>query len=191
MEDFIISDKYDGKPRKLYKKKCLECGDSFYIPKHKPAKYCSIKCSAKRRQTVFNLICAFCNKEYIVHKLGISKSGLRFCSRSCKDKGQRIEKYGKILRPNCLKDGKSSYREVAFRHYPHNCNRCGYNDVTGILKVHHRDRNRNHNDVENLELLCPICHDLDHYFKGDGPYGGGRKRAVGVIVSTKPLQGLS
>jgi hypothetical protein len=31
--------------------------------------------------------------------------------------------------------------------------------------VHHRDRNRTHNDEENLELLCPNCHYEEHYLE--------------------------
>jgi 5-methylcytosine-specific restriction endonuclease McrA len=28
--------------------------------------------------------------------------------------------------------------------------------------VHHRDRNPHNNAFENLEVLCPTCHSLEH-----------------------------
>ena len=44
------------------------------------------------------------------------------------------------------------------------CERCGY-AVYQILQVHHIDRNRNDNSLDNLELLCPNCHAKEHYLK--------------------------
>ncbi|MDQ3098297.1 MAG: HNH endonuclease [bacterium] len=42
------------------------------------------------------------------------------------------------------------------------CERCGFKE-TQILVVHHKDRNREHNDLANLELICPNCHAKEHY----------------------------
>jgi len=42
------------------------------------------------------------------------------------------------------------------------CERCGYDAVPKILGVHHKDRNRNNNEIFNLEVLCPNCHSLEH-----------------------------
>ena len=42
------------------------------------------------------------------------------------------------------------------------CERCGYSKVA-ILQVHHKDRNSQHNELCNLELLCPNCHYEEHY----------------------------
>lgn len=44
------------------------------------------------------------------------------------------------------------------------CERCGY-DLYEILHVHHIDRNRDNNVLNNLELLCPNCHAKEHYLK--------------------------
>ncbi|MBX2866541.1 HNH endonuclease [Candidatus Kaiserbacteria bacterium] len=44
------------------------------------------------------------------------------------------------------------------------CERCNY-DLLEILIVHHIDRNRDHNSLSNLELLCPNCHAKEHYLK--------------------------
>jgi len=40
--------------------------------------------------------------------------------------------------------------------------------------VHHKDRNRENNEIENLELLCPNCHSEDHFINGDGQFGNKR-----------------
>jgi 5-methylcytosine-specific restriction endonuclease McrA len=42
------------------------------------------------------------------------------------------------------------------------CERCGYDKEPQILGVHHKDRNRNNNGLSNLEVLCPMCHSLEH-----------------------------
>lgn len=52
------------------------------------------------------------------------------------------------------------------------CQACGYEAEPHILQVHHIDRNRRHNTNENLLLLCPNCHQLEHYHAKDGGYQG-------------------
>jgi 5-methylcytosine-specific restriction endonuclease McrA len=42
------------------------------------------------------------------------------------------------------------------------CERCGYNKYPSILGIHHKDRNRKNNHRENLEVLCPNCHSIEH-----------------------------
>jgi len=50
------------------------------------------------------------------------------------------------------------------------CERCKWNEEPGVLQIHHVDRNRRHNGDENLILLCPNCHEVDHFKAGDGRY---------------------
>jgi 5-methylcytosine-specific restriction endonuclease McrA len=44
------------------------------------------------------------------------------------------------------------------------CEKCNY-DKYEILQVHHKDRNRNHNELNNLELICPNCHYEEHFLE--------------------------
>jgi len=44
------------------------------------------------------------------------------------------------------------------------CERCGYKKYE-ILHVHHKNRNRNDNSMENLEIICPNCHYEEHYLE--------------------------
>jgi hypothetical protein len=55
------------------------------------------------------------------------------------------------------------------------CEWCGYSEVAGVLEIHHEDRNRRNNDKANLKILCPTCHAVDHYVRGDGAYNRLRK----------------
>lgn len=41
------------------------------------------------------------------------------------------------------------------------CCRCGYENAEA-LEVHHKDRNRSNNEIDNLEVLCCNCHRLEH-----------------------------
>jgi 5-methylcytosine-specific restriction endonuclease McrA len=47
------------------------------------------------------------------------------------------------------------------------CERCGVQSWNGLpldtfFHVHHKDKNRLNNTVENLEIVCPNCHKLEH-----------------------------
>ena len=44
------------------------------------------------------------------------------------------------------------------------CERCSYNKYE-ILQVHHKNKDRNDNNIDNLELICPNCHFEEHYLE--------------------------
>ena len=44
------------------------------------------------------------------------------------------------------------------------CERCDYNKFE-ILQVHHKDKNRNNNELDNLALICPNCHYEEHFLE--------------------------
>jgi hypothetical protein len=160
--------------------RCKFCQGVFEAPlkelKRNRGKFCSLACSSKygaslREKPKLNVNCALCNKPFYKNtsKLKLSKHSIYFCCRKHKDQGQRI---GGILaiQPPHYGNGHSEYRDVAFRKYPKQCNRCGYNKIPGVLVVHHKDRNRKNPVIENLEILCPTCHQEDHYLAKDGLY---------------------
>lgn len=51
------------------------------------------------------------------------------------------------------------YRKTVIELLGDKCSLC---DSTHDLIVHHKDRNRKNNSVENLELLCASCHNKTH-----------------------------
>lgn len=67
-------------------------------------------------------------------------------------------------------DAASKYRATALSVKEQKCERCGYNKFPEILVVHHKDRNRKNGGKENLELLCPNCHEEEHLLNGDGRF---------------------
>ena len=61
-----------------------------------------------------------------------------------------------IIKPN-YKDGRSYYQ----RYKKNYCEKC--KTFTKKLAVHHKDKNRNNSNPENLETLCYTCHNNHHY----------------------------
>lgn len=164
---------------------CQVCSVLFKAPKRElkrgNAKYCSKPCvsigiskskaAAGRINKSPNVSCAGCNKEFYKNasQQKGSKSGLFFCSRACKDASQRIGGVTEIMPPHYgTGDGKHQYRELALTGLENSCNRCGYCKYSSVLEVHHKDRDRTNNKLENLEVLCPTCHREHHYEERTG-----------------------
>ena len=100
--------------------------------------------------------CAYCGKEIYRKPSEISNniSGNFYCSKKCGNlaKNRFREESGEWA------DSYSTYRKRAFQTYPHKCLTCGWDEDERILEVHHIDENREHNEIENLCILCPTCH---------------------------------
>ncbi len=138
--------------------KCGICGKSVYrrpieLLRSKGMAYCSSACYglASRKENP----CIICATPILasLHK--------KTCSRACANKNRAGIKY-KIGSP---KDKVKNQRAVKLRLIAvrgTQCERCRYSRVE-ILHVHHRDRNRNNNELENLELICPNCHYEEHH----------------------------
>lgn len=104
-------------------------------------------------------ICALCQTSFIRSKSSESKSGLRFCSRSCKDEGQKVKYNLREIWPSHYGTAEIGYREKAISFYGRACNRCGFDKV---VAVHHKDHNHRNDEIENLEVLCYNCHAVEH-----------------------------
>jgi len=161
------------------KRNCLNCGQEFDAPdkevKRGNGKYCSRKCSVynmrfhRKKPEKHIVTCAYCGISFSKNKSKLlnSKSKLYFCCRAHKDISQRIGGI-KEIQPAHYGDQKSDYREVAFSVHNKECNRCGYHKQLAVLCVHHKDRDRKNNSIDNLEILCPTCHMEEHFLAGDG-----------------------
>ena len=109
----------------------------------------------------------FCRKEkpcVVCGAMILASFHKKTCSRACSNKYRTGIKY-KIGRPK--KDKAEYYRILKLKLFEQrgkNCERCKCNRIE-ILQVHHRDRNRGNNVIENLELICPNCHAEEHYLK--------------------------
>jgi len=92
-------------------------------------------------------ICPVCNSKFKTEPR--KESEQITCSRSCSNTYFRT------------KDGASSYRDRALKHYGCKCQKCGFNNVLA-LEVHHIDKNRENNSIDNLAVLCANCHRIEH-----------------------------
>lgn len=162
---------------------CKNCNKEFIPPTREVNRgfghYCSRTCgkTAPRRVVrvvIPNCICSTCGAQIYKSpsKRKNSRSGLYFCSRSCKDKGQRLESNLPQIHPSHYGKGEHNYREIASRHYDRKCVKCGYCKIPEVLETHHKDRNTSNNHPENLEVLCPTCHMEDHFLNKDGRWRG-------------------
>lgn len=56
------------------------------------------------------------------------------------------------------KKATSSYRVDALRLYGAICSMCGFNEDVRLLDVDHKDDNHQNDAIENLQVLCVMCH---------------------------------
>lgn len=155
-----------NKRRKATEVSCVKCGCLFlkrtsFIVEGKN-NFCSRLCSSLFKRNRVKLLCAHCGAEFERTKSDLmnSKSGIYFCSRNCKDKGQS---YIQEIYPAHYKN--NSYRNKAFALLGEICSICGYKENLAALEVHHKDKNRTNNEVTNLQVLCCNCHRIHHYYE--------------------------
>lgn len=131
----------------------------------KEKNYC-LECLNKKTETT----CSFCNLKFFIRPSRLNpKSGFVFCSRKCKDEAQKAKHGFDKLHPRF--DSKNyHYRTKAFDHLAPKCNICNYNKHIEVLEVHHKNCNRENNDISNLEILCPTCHTEKHFLSKTGKY---------------------
>lgn len=132
---------------------CKVCNKEFEVinARMNTAKYCSHSCRLIYRRTGFKEIreCLFCNKKFETQKARKKKH----CSIQCFNK-QKIKDGAPsfaAVRANMKKAGEITH-----------CERCNYNEHPNILGLHHKDRDRKNNHRNNLEVLCPNCHSIEH-----------------------------
>jgi ribosomal protein L37E len=105
-----------------------------------------------------------CRKEIACHvcgKLILAGFNKKTCSRSCANKNREGIKYTGAR----LKDKAIDLRRIKIKLFGIKgkvCERCGYNK-SEILQVHHKNRNREDDSIENLEIICPNCHYEEHH----------------------------
>ena len=132
---------------------CEECGNKFthIACRANKAKYCSKICNYKSmsRKGSVEHTCQHCSQKF----RAAPSAKRKFCSRSCINKTKK-ETWHPVF--------STVRKSMIARQMLIKCERCGYDAEPKILGVHHKDRNRHNNSLENLEVLCPICHSLEH-----------------------------
>ena len=155
----------EGRKRKCVKVECPTCKTHFWRDKrgYNKAKgliYCSTDCKHENDRTIVE--CAYCKQPVTKTNSALegSRSGLYFCCREHKDLAQRIENNNQELWLPHYGSSKE-YRAKALREYGRSCSHCGYDELD-INVVHHIDRNRDNNELDNLLVVCPNCHEAIH-----------------------------
>jgi hypothetical protein len=149
--------------------KCKICSKEFYSKpnwiKKGWGKFCSLKCSREGRKKGKLMACHVCEK--IVYKapkalLG-SKSKKYFCGKSCQTIWRNSIVFVGKNHSN-WKGGEFTYKNILIKSSnSRECKLCKEKDKR-LLAVHHIDKNRKNNQVENLIWLCHNCHFLVHHY---------------------------
>ena len=149
--------------KKTIKLSCENCSKEFERDLQEAKKrekansriFCSQSCASKIRtkESIADVICKECGKCFQRKKFGVNENN--FCSRSCSNTHSNKKCVGELARN--FKHGNSMYRYVALKKYPSVCMVCGF-DKDYAIEVHHIDKNRKNNNIENLKVLCANCH---------------------------------
>ena len=148
---------------------CKICSKGFYAKpnwlKNGWGKYCSRTCKSEGQKNGKFVECFICAKAvYKTQKeLRVSKSKKYFCTKTCQT----------IWRNSIVYVGKSHWNWKGGEHVEYRdrlqgsgirkyCRVCNTDDKR-ILCVHHLDKNRKNNALENLMWLCHNCHYLVHH----------------------------
>lgn len=155
---------------------CLEC---CVLTLNK--RFCSSSCSAKfynKKRKKNTKYCLYCNKE-------ISKNAEKYCNLTCK----KHYEYNKFIEE--WKKGKHNYSEngnmslyikrYVRKKFNNKCCVCGWNKIHPItenvpVQINHIDGDHKNNKEQNLELLCPNCHNLTENFGSLNPKGRNERR---------------
>ncbi len=152
----LMPEQYERNPNT----NCFFCKKAIYrrpnqIERNTGKVFCSQICyGLSSRKEIPCLVCG---------KLILSGLNKKTCSRSCANTHREGIRY-KMGRPNDKVKSQQALKLRLLAERGKKCERCNYEKYE-ILQVHHKDRNRNHNNLENLELICPNCHYEEHFLK--------------------------
>jgi len=151
-----VTERYKRKPNT----NCFVCKKAIYrrpseIEKNEGRVYCSVNC--------YGIACRKEKPCIVCKKLILAGLNKKTCGRSCANIQRAGIKY-KIGSPRDKVKSQQALKLRLLKARGTKCERCNYVKYE-ILQIHHKDRNRNHNDLSNLELICPNCHYEEHFLE--------------------------
>lgn len=176
---------------------CKGCHSPFTVKSkgsQRPApQYCSRECFRKHRLPQVSAMglanvkrfsppngertCEHCRGTFIARR------GARFCSLACWYSSQR----GNFKTPHPSGHLKWQ-RKLARVIFGNKCAKCGYGKIPEILQTHHRDHNSRNAEPDNIQLLCPNCHEEEHFLSSTGRFSKKPRRRTPGTATYKQLR---
>lgn len=160
-----------GRPRTGKVVPCGWCGKEVYAPpnrlKRAAVVYCSDPCRSSGRRRQRTVVCETCGIEF---EAPIRQTGRRFCGKRCEGIARSTTSTGRWHNNKPVRISDSGYPLIYEPTHPR-----AYKDgwvlehrwlveqdlgrvLTPDEHVHHKDGNRQNNDLTNLEVLSPSEH---------------------------------
>ncbi len=147
-------------------KQCDACGKDYYVPAYRAetARFCSRDCQNHLQHERLIKQCVGCNKEFTVSN---SREPSKYCSVECRNEHRKpkiayeSEKRKLTNAINTLNRDLKSTSKIRYyltRLCPAKCQSCGLEDDWCCFDLHHINGNPNDNRLENIAVLCAICH---------------------------------
>ena len=105
----------------------------------------------------------------ILAKLGIEYSGNQSGKGISKPNSDYMSLEEYLRNSQDIQSNKVRIKLLREGYKEHKCENCGLTEWLGQpipLELHHKDGNRNHNEIENYQLLCPNCHAFTDSYRG-------------------------
>jgi len=157
-----------GKKRNGESKICVICEKEFYVPCYRiaTAKFCSLDCQNHRQYERYVFKCKSCGIE-CSDSLSRKYQNKKYCSIECRDvtRQSERERRQKSNAHNVKVRGFNSsrlLRRYVWEFKNKKCEVCGYDEYDFCLDIHHIDKDPKNNKLENLIVLCVICHRKHH-----------------------------
>ncbi len=153
-----------GKLKSGLIKTCQACKNEFYVPKYRSesAKFCSLYCQNHLQHDKYFYKCDFCGKNCTASPS--RRRYKKFCSVECREARADTEKQRRkkrkslsVIRRGSVSQNRS-LRPHIFRIVEPKCLICGYFEFECCLDLHHIDEDPRNNSIENIAILCCMCH---------------------------------
>lgn len=105
----------------------------------------------------------------ILAKLGIEYSGNQSGKGVSKPNSDYMSLEEYLRNSQDIQSNKVRIKLLREGYKEYKCENCGLTEWLGQLiplELHHKDGNRNHNEIENYQLLCPNCHAFTDSYRG-------------------------
>lgn len=152
----VCAGKIRGRTRQHLRKEieCLNCHSKFKAFPCRTPKFCNQKCFGEYFRKQIQVACEYCGEVFHKRPAYFKETKHHYCSRAC----FALARLTKVITP---RQDRNLRAKLLQRGLINICERCGFN-ISSILQIHHRDKNHSNNKMDNLEILCPNCHALEH-----------------------------